>query len=161
VRAIAIAFASLAACWTNPPELAAPAEASPSPPAAKPPRASEWVGTYECPQGRTAVTVTIEHRCKHARAAHGSCAIDGVFDFGPSADNPNVPHGSYRYEGTVSFGAGGEIMLAARPLEWIDQPTGWVSVGFVATSDPDRTVLHGRIVEPQCGEIELHRNVSR
>jgi hypothetical protein len=50
---------------------------------------------------------------------------------------------------------------SARPLDWIEQPTGYVSVGFVATSDPDRRAMHGRIVEAQCGEIELHRNGAR
>ncbi|HEY1548516.1 MAG TPA: hypothetical protein VGG28_11875 [Kofleriaceae bacterium] len=150
-----LAVVFVAACWTNGPDPAPPVttEPHPAPPPAR--RASEWGGTYVCPQGRTAVTLTIEHRC--TKTVHGNCAIDGVFAFGPSPDNPRVPHGSYHYAGTVTFAVSGEILLAARPLDWIEQPTGYESVGFVATSDPDRRTLHGRIVEPQCGEIELTR----
>jgi hypothetical protein len=147
---------ALAGCWTNGPDPAPPVMVEPHAPPPAQPRASEWVGTYVCPQGRTAVTLTIEHRC--TKTEHGNCAVDGVFEFGPSPENPRVPHGSYRYAGTVTFAVTGEILLAAQPREWIDQPAGYTSVGFVATSDPGRRTLHGRIVEPQCGEIELHRH---
>ncbi|HEX4453288.1 MAG TPA: hypothetical protein VH143_20595 [Kofleriaceae bacterium] len=156
---LAVVALGLAACWTNAPEPMTPVASEPRTPPPAPSRASRWVGTYVCPQGRTAVTITIEHRC--TKTVHGNCAIDGVFEFGPSPDSPRVPHGSYRYEGTVTFAVTGEILVAARPLEWIEQPTGYVPVGFVATSDPDRRAMHGRIVEPQCGEIELRRSGPR
>jgi hypothetical protein len=92
---------------------------SPAFPATQPIEASSgqhmvWEGTYLCAQGRTALRLTLDRTCDRDGRA---CSLEGVFDFGPLATNPNVPHGSYRVAGTMTTNSRGQWVLAspARP----------------------------------------------
>jgi hypothetical protein len=158
------ALTVLTACWTNPPPAAAPIRnAQPGPVASRPPverphdLSGEWSGTYSCAQGQTALTLTVERGCSSDDIAQHTCTVDGVFAFGPLPANPKVPRGSYRYTGQIADGEDGTLVLTATPGGWLEQPPGYVTVGFTATSDAARMSLRGRIDNPACGALQLNR----
>lgn len=109
--------------------------------------ADEWEGAYDCGQGLTGLKVTIE-------AADEAGAVTGTFDFHEVEQNPGVPSGSYRMEGTF---ADGELSLEG--VEWVDQPDGYIMVGL--ESDPDmRTrpaMFAGKVTDPSCTAFILRR----
>jgi hypothetical protein len=155
--ALVIAFSS--GCWTSS-QLAeptpAPLQHSASPVTARPrsssptrlPPSSQWSGSYLCPQGPTALTLTID--------AEPSGKATALFEFGPLATNPSVPTGSYWMTGEIDV-RGGSLAIALEPDRWIVQPPGYVMVGLEATSESPHRELHGSISERSCGELHLTR----
>jgi hypothetical protein len=151
----ALLLACVAACYVQPAPQAPVANQAPAPsppPAGATVNKSEWQGTYACAQGVTAVRLAIEQRC----VASG-CEVGAVFDFGPTAQNQSVPHGSYRLRGEIDQNDHGEPVLTLKPEAWIEQPPNYFMVGLTATSDASQQTMHGRIDNPSCGELSLQR----
>ncbi|MFI6867223.1 hypothetical protein [Nocardia sp. NPDC050406] len=80
-----------------------------------------WTGTYTCAQGETALTLTIED------PVSGSART--VFAFGPSAQNPTVPHGSF--EATARYA---NRLLGIVQKRWIDRPSNYEMIDLQANA---------------------------
>ncbi len=141
------------ACWSSssqspPPEPitntrpSGPAELEPLP------AHTVWRGFYECAQGRTAVQLTLDVDTNGAASA--------IFDFGPHADNPDIPAGSYRLNG-MSREQGKTIAFELVPERWISQPTNYEMVGVAATVGSRRQRMKGRITNPACSTFDVQR----
>lgn len=114
---------------------------------------SVWVGSYTCPQGVTALRLSIEARPSGEAVA--------TFEFGPHPDNPKLPRGEYRMTGTVRLLSRGQLQVKLAPDRWITQPEGWSMTGLGATSDLEQQTLEGRIDAPACGELSARREDAR
>lgn len=114
---------------------------------------SVWVGSYTCPQGVTALRLSIEARPSGEAVA--------TFEFGPHPDNPKLPRGEYRMTGTVRLLSRGQLQVKLAPDRWITQPEGWSMTGLAATSDLEQQTLEGRIDAPACGELAARREDAR
>jgi hypothetical protein len=79
-------------------------------------------GKYGCNQGITGLTLTVEDG--------GDAAVDATYDFYAVPENPDVPSGSYRMEGTYNQG---EMVLHG--TEWVEQPEGYIMVDLRIQSD--------------------------
>ena len=110
---------------------------------------SAWVGSYTCPQGVTALRLSIEARADGEAAA--------TFEFGPHPDNPKLPRGEYRMTGTVRLLSRGQLHVKLVPDRWVTQPDGWSMTGLTATSDREQQTLEGRIDAQACGELSARR----
>ena len=110
---------------------------------------SVWVGSYTCPQGVTALRLSIEARSSGEAVA--------TFEFGPHPDNPKLPRGEYRMTGTVRLLSRGQLQVKLAPDRWITQPEGWSMTGLGATSDLEQQTLEGRIDAQACGELSARR----
>jgi hypothetical protein len=109
---------------------------------------SVWTGLYRCPQGPTALTLTIDvQRGGEATA---------LFVFGPHEGNPTVPRGSYRMAGQAADNHG-RMVVKLHPVEWVEQPPTYMMVGLRAESDPAGDVMNGVIDDEQCSSVELQR----
>jgi hypothetical protein len=110
----------------------------------------EWEGAYDCGQGLTGLTVTIEAAADPADPG----AVTGTFSFFEVPQNPGVPSGSYRMEGTYADGD-----LSLEGVEWVDQPDSYVMVGL--ESDPDMlsrpSLFAGKVTDPSCTAFILRR----
>jgi hypothetical protein len=95
---------------------------------------------------KEAVTINVE-RDGRARA---------IFDFGPHADNPTIPKGSYRLRGTAKP-LDDAIDVSLQPDEWIDRPDGYEMVGILGGIDAERRGLRGRILNDSCGWLDVKR----
>ncbi len=140
-----------AGCWTG---SAAPRPTTPypePPPVVRDPYPlhSEWRGTYRCSQGITAMYLVLDARPDGTLAAR--------FDFGPTADNPTIPTGSYRLVGTIAAGRQHTFEIRLDPSEWISAPDGYIMVAMSATSSRRWGRLVGRINHPSCGEVDVRR----
>ena len=113
------------------------------------PPVSVWVGSYTCPQGVTALRLTIE--------ASADGEAEATFEFGPHPDNRDLPRGEYRLTGKVRLLSRGQLHVKLVPDRWITQPEGWSMTGLTATSDLEHRTLEGRIDSPVCGEVSARR----
>jgi hypothetical protein len=106
----------------------------------------KWRGGYGCNQGLTGLTLTI--------AAAGEGQVSAVFEFYAHPDNPGVPSGSYRMAGTYEDGR-----LALEGTEWIEQPPGYVMVGYEGWSDGgvDPNRIYGTVSGAGCSVFEMRR----
>jgi hypothetical protein len=120
---------------------------------------SVWRGSYVCGQGPTALQLSLNRTCGRGEAEQPrvTCSIAGTFEFGPLAENPAVPHRSYRVTGTMVENARGELAFVIAPREWIERPDGYVMVGLQATTDATRHQMDGRIDDNACGAVTLTR----
>jgi hypothetical protein len=103
-----------------------------------------WQGIYECPQGPTGLTLTIEGDTPHA--------LKGNFRFYPTPDNDRPARGDY--EVAVSFDPA-SLRVEVQGTRWIDQPPGYEFANL-------RGVLQGRqligtVENAGCGAFELTR----
>ncbi len=105
--------------------------------------AGTWRGHYQCAQGSTALTVTLD------RAGDG---WDGTFAFGPDAGNPGVPAGSFAIRVTMN---GAE--LHAVPGDWIEAVPDYVTVGFDGRLSADGHEIDGTIQGPGCDALVMVR----
>jgi hypothetical protein len=110
---------------------------------------SVWIGSYTCPQGITALRLSIE--------ARSSGEAEATFEFGPHPNNKNLPRGEYRMTGTVRLLPRGQLRVKLVPDRWITQPDGWTMTGLSATSDLEQQQLEGRIDAEVCGELSAKR----
>lgn len=77
-----------------------------------------WVGAYECGQGPTSLTLTLD--------GHADGRVTGTFAFGPRPNNPYVASGSYRIAGSVAP----DQTFTLTGVEWISQPYNYSMVGI-------------------------------
>lgn len=142
------------ACWSSSPQPPPPEPIANSTPSGGPaeleplPAHTVWRGFYECAQGRTAVQLTIDIEPTGATTA--------IFDFGPHADNPGVPPGSFRLSGT-SREQGKTIAFQLEPDRWISQPPAYEMVGVAAVVGSRRQRMKGQITNPACATIDVQR----
>ena len=110
---------------------------------------SKWEGHYQCSQGVTAMHLEL--------TAQRDGKLTAIFEFGPTPENPTVPTGAYRLQGTIRVGKGGTFEIALAPHEWLVEPDGYIMVSFSATSSRKWRRLVGRIEHPACGELDVRR----
>jgi hypothetical protein len=109
---------------------------------------SLWRGRYECAQGATALTLTLDLTPGGAATA--------VFDFGPLPENPSVPTGRYVMRGTLAPSPPGAT-LTLSPDRWISRPADYVMVGLRMRIDEAMTTMSGRVDGPSCSVVSLVR----
>lgn len=108
-----------------------------------------WEGTYVCPQGETAVTVTLE---RGGSVEH----LHGRFEFGSLQGATNAKAGAFAVTGQFDATTRN---LTVTPAGWIDQPFGYIEIGFTAVLDPTGQILSGRIDNEHCSTILIQRRV--
>ena len=116
------------------------------------PAISVWTGSYVCPQGVTALRLSVTTRAGGAAVA--------TFEFGPHSNNAKVPRGEFLMTGTVRMLPRGQLQMKLVPDRWITRPEGWWMVGLSATSDLEQQTLEGRINAQSCGELSAHREAG-
>jgi hypothetical protein len=99
-----------------------------------------YQGTYVCPQGETALTLTVSAPADGQQSAE--------FAFG---GNAGLPTGAYLVRVLVDQ-AGGIVLI---PQQWLRKPDGYEMVGARLHRDGDQ--LSGTIVNSACRDIGLHR----
>jgi len=100
-----------------------------------------WVGAYDCPQGRTGLTLrVIDVRGKLVRA---------VFDFHHA---PSNAAGQFLVAGAYDEQGGGMVF---EPGPWIIHPDDYMSVGMKGRVSRDGTRFVGGITTPGCGGFQL------
>ncbi len=99
-----------------------------------------WAGTYVCAQGRTDLVLHVD------RVSGGT--IDAVFEFSHS---PSGAGGAYRMSGSID----GDGTVQLTPGQWLDQPSGYVSVGMHGSVRGD--AFRGRMDHPTCSTFALRR----
>ncbi|MFE3545546.1 hypothetical protein ACFXK0_21495 [Nocardia sp. NPDC059177] len=102
-----------------------------------------WIGTYECSQGTTGLTLTVQS------------SVQAEFAFYPTPDNPTVRSGSFRMQWRVESGR-----LVFRQTTWIDRPGSYVMVDLVADRTESTTTLSGKVIGDGCTTFQLTRDVS-
>lgn len=107
-----------------------------------------WNGRYECAQGITGLSLTLD-------LFQGGTA-SAVFDFGPTPTNPTVPQGRYLMAGSYLEGSA-QTSIILGPDRWIAQPPGYVMVGLTANIDAAGRTLMGQIADPDCTVVSLVR----
>jgi hypothetical protein len=110
--------------------------------------AGQWTGKYTCAQGITALLLDV--------ADTGEGAISANFTFGPLPENPDVPRGAYRMEGSFDSGT---RKVKLHGIKWIDAPSGYVMVDLAGRMDADGTRISGLVPDwPGCTVFEISRS---
>ncbi len=145
----AVPFLFLAACWSASTPAPPPSLHNATPPSATDlPAHTVWTGRYECAQGVTAVQLTLDIEPDgRARA---------IFDFGPLADNPTLPNGSFRMRGTARP-LDEAIDVHLSPDEWIDRPDNYEMVALHVGIDKARRGMRGRMLNDSCDWLDAKR----
>jgi hypothetical protein len=99
-----------------------------------------YQGIYVCPQGETALTLTVSERGDGQQTAE--------FAFG---GNAGLPTGAYLVRVLVDRAGG----IALIPQHWLRKPDGYEMVGARLRRDGEQ--LSGTIVNSACRDIGLHR----
>jgi hypothetical protein len=105
-----------------------------------------WEGSYECAQGVTGLTLTIDDR--------GNGDLGAAFEYHPTDDNPSVATGIYSMTGTKTDAA-----MQLEGHEWIEQGGDY---GMVALTAPlegreDTESLTGTVEGAGCTEFTAER----
>lgn len=108
--------------------------------------AGRWVGSYTCAQGLTNVTLELAHNRTNGE-------ISGSFRFGPSSQNPEIPHGVFRVAGFLDPRNG---KFSLTPQAWISQPPGYIMVGFEGWL-AGNTITGSVLGAPQCSSFQISR----
>ena len=109
--------------------------------------AGYWVGKYICGQGITRLDLDI-------RQDKGN-AITATFRFGPLPENPEVPKGSYRMEGTYDPKT---RRVKLEGVTWIEYPQNYVMVGLDGRMDADGGRIAGMVpTMSNCSDFEVKR----
>lgn len=108
-----------------------------------------WEGRYGCAQGLTGLRMTIE--------PERDGVVEALFEFYALPENPDVPSGSFRMEGT--YDEAREVSLHG--VEWVEQPAGYVMVDllFIAELGVDPERLYGAVSDDDdsCSVFTLSR----
>jgi TPR repeat protein/tRNA A-37 threonylcarbamoyl transferase component Bud32 len=106
-----------------------------------------WIGTYTCGQGVTEATLRILEPSSDQR-------VSAVFDF-------DYGHGQItgRFLASGAYDAG-KASIAFTPGIWLEQPPGWVTVGFSGHVSLQKTIFAGKMENPSCTGFRLARAVS-
>jgi len=108
--------------------------------------AGTWRGDYAC--GKSARgTLDI-------KPVKGSdTKVRATFRFGPSNQNPDILTGSYRLRGHLTGG-----VLEVEPTRWVQQPPGYVMVGFRApVTAPKAKTIEGDVTSSACQTFTFRR----
>jgi hypothetical protein len=114
-------------------------------PIASPDVAGTWIGYYRCGQGKTGLSLTIEH--------DSDDVLHGKFEFFPIPENPTVSTGTFAMKGSYS---GRRVVLAGG--EWIHRPPNYDTVGLSGELSEDGTSFDGRVTHPVCSDFSLRRS---
>lgn len=125
------------------------ANAAPPSALARPSVLGGWHGKYVCGQGVTSLRLSIAQKPKGRIAA--------TFRFGPLPENPTVPVGSYKMEG--SFDAKTR-RIRLKGVEWIDATSGYLMVDLDGRLDAAGVRLSGEVPFPGCSWFELERDAD-
>lgn len=102
-----------------------------------------WTGTYECPQGTTALELELR--------GNANGIIRGTFSFSPTAEDPDAASGTYPLLGRLTG-----TSLVLRPIDVQHMPPGYAPVGILGTLDTPRR-MSGWIEGPGCGALDVTR----
>jgi len=109
--------------------------------------AGEWSGKYICGQGITALKLNVSQK--------PDGALSATFNFGPLPENPTVPTGAYRMEGSFDPQT---RKVKLRGVKWIDAPDNYVMVDLDGRMDVDGSRMSGLVPEwPGCTNFEVRR----
>ena len=132
---------------------AAPAPAQQTPPAGTPPGSpqadflvppgSQWSGTYSCAQGATDASLSVQRATRNSASA--------VFSF----STPRGVSGAYWVHATVNART---RQVVWRTGEWVNQPAGFVTVGFSGTVSADGQRMSGTVSHASCGSFSFVRS---
>lgn len=100
-----------------------------------------WRGSYDCAQGRTGLTLTIDQQ--------DGAAFTGVFHFYAIAENPSVPEGCFTISGQVSDGGRVDVTGGT----WLKRPAGYVLVDLKGQLTSDGSRLPGVVTTPGQGKL--------
>lgn len=109
--------------------------------------AEAWEGVYDCPQGRTGLTLTLEP---------ADPGVTALFHFYADPSNPGIPEGCFAMSGTLDPGTG---RLELRAGQWLLRPDNYYAVDLTGQVSPDRQRLQGEIPSPGCTVFDLSRTV--
>jgi hypothetical protein len=120
--------------------------AAAAPIAAQDAASGEWIGSYRCTQGETALDLHIEP------LAHA--AVQAVFFFHAAARHPGVPDGCFLMRGTLQP----DRTLALHAVRWLLRPPGYAMVDLHGILTPDGRNLTGQVDYPLCGAFSLRHS---
>ena len=103
-----------------------------------------WTGGYDCGQGLTGLTLTIDDV--------GDNKVEAVFEFYEVPENPGVPSGSYRLEGAYD-----DHGLVMEGVEWIERPAGYLMVGLESDFITRPDYFAGVVTDRSCTAFLLER----
>jgi hypothetical protein len=106
----------------------------------------QWRGSYECSQGKTALTLTVSDA--------GSGRLTARFNFGPLPENPLVPTGAFVMEGSLNAKTRRVMFHAGK---WISQPTGYFTVDLDGYLSASATRITGIVPAAGCSVFDLVR----
>ena len=96
-----------------------------------------WEGAYDCAQGRTGLTLTLD--------ATPTGAVTATFHFWPRQDTRIKASGRFSMRGTIDP----QGRLRLEPDRWIDRPDEYAMVGLVGTvyagQNGDKDVMLGDV----------------
>jgi len=122
------------------------AEAKPTPTTVPSSLTGNWEGTYSCAQGLTNLNLSISQT--------NSSEISAVFKFSANRSNPSVPSGSYRMIGTYDNKTN---KITLRATDWINQPSGYVTVDLVGKVSQGNTKMSGDVLDSRCTTFTLEK----
>jgi len=102
-----------------------------------------WIGTYDCAQGATDLSLEI--------ARVNASRIEAVFDF---AHEPSGASGKFSMHGTYEP-ASRVIRLQAG--DWLERPASYVTVDLTGHVSADGRSVTGQVIGPGCGRFSLNR----
>ncbi len=102
----------------------------------------EWTGRYVCTQGVTALELDIDQGAGRQ--------IVATFSFGPLPENPDIPKGAYRMQGTYDPAT---RRVKLQGSTWINAPAGYVMVGLDGHMAASGATITGVRARP----VWLHR----
>ncbi len=110
------------------------------------PLLGQWNGSYTCAQGHTGVILSVE--------SVNGLTYAGKVDFFALPENPDVPSGSYKVEGSFEPRSHGFTM---KGVSWITRPSGYQMVDASGTLSSDGTRIAGRIEFIGCTDFMMTR----
>lgn len=105
-----------------------------------------WEGLYECGQGATGLTLTVDDR--------GNGELGAAFEYHPTPNNPDVATGIYSMTGTKTAST-----LALEGHEWIEQGGDYGMVALTAELEgrEDTETLSGTVEGSGCTSFSVRR----
>lgn len=105
-----------------------------------------WEGTYSCGQGLTNLNLSIDQS--------DSSELSAVFKFSANRSNTSVPSGSYSMVGTYDNKTN---KITLRATDWINQPSGYVTVDLAGTVSQGNTKMSGDVLNSSCTTFTLEK----
>ncbi|MFF2087454.1 hypothetical protein ACFVVM_27080 [Nocardia sp. NPDC058176] len=105
--------------------------------------AGTWVGSYQCAQGATGLTLTVQPQ------------VMAEFEFYPLPENPAVPSGRFTMRWQVESGR-----IVFRQSSWIDRPGSYLMVDLVVERTESPTTLSGKVIADGCTTFSLTKDAT-